>query len=39
MLLLRGVVANASRCSHAELEVAKELDDGDPKELGIQVGG
>jgi len=36
---LRGVVANASRCSHAELEVAEELDDGDPKELGIQVGG
>ncbi len=39
MQRLRGVVANASRCSHAELEVAKELDDGDPKELGIQVGG
>ena len=36
---LRGVVANASRCSHAELEVAEELDDGDPNELGIQVGG
>ena len=39
MQRLRGVVANASRCSHAELEVAKELDDGDPQELGIQVGG
>ena len=36
---LRGVVANASRCSHAELEVADALDDGDPDELGVQVGG
>ena len=36
---LRGVVANAPRCSHTELEVAEELDDGDPNELGIQVGG
>ncbi|MDP2572525.1 homocysteine S-methyltransferase family protein [Vibrio penaeicida] len=36
---VRGVVANASRCSHAELEVSTELDDGDPNELGIQVGG
>jgi methionine synthase I (cobalamin-dependent) len=32
------VVANASRCSHAELEAAEQLDDGDPKELGTQVG-
>ena len=39
MQRLRGVVANASRCSHAELEIAEELDDGDPKELGVQVGG
>ncbi len=39
MKRLRGVVANASRCSHAELEVAEELDEGDPDELGIQVGG
>ena len=39
MQRIRGVVANASRCSHAELEVAEELDDGDPKELGEQVGG
>ncbi len=31
---LAGVVANASRCSHAELDEAIELDDGDPKELG-----
>ena len=36
---LRGVVANASRCSHDELDVAEELDDGDPDELGVQVGG
>ena len=35
---LNGVVANASRCSHAELDEATELDDGDPKELGIQMG-
>jgi homocysteine S-methyltransferase len=39
MKRLRGVVANASRCSHAELDNAKELDDGDPNELGVQVGG
>ena len=36
---LRGVVANASRCSHAELEVADELDEGNPDELGTLVGG
>jgi hypothetical protein len=36
---LRGVVANASRCSHAELEVAEELDEGNPDELGTLVGG
>jgi len=39
MQRLRGVVANASRFSHAELEVAEELDNGDHKELGAQVGG
>ena len=39
MQRLRGLVANASRCSHAELEVAEELDNGDPKELGAQIGG
>jgi len=39
MKRLRGVVANASRCSHAELEVSEELDEGDPDELGILVGG
>lgn len=31
---IRGVRANASRCSHAELDEATELDDGDPIELG-----
>ena len=34
---LRGIVANASRCSHAELDNATELDDGDPAELGAQL--
>lgn len=34
---LCGVVANASRCSHAELDEAVELDDGDPVELGQQL--
>ena len=33
---LRGIRANASRCSHAELDEAEELDDGDPEELGRQ---
>jgi S-methylmethionine-dependent homocysteine/selenocysteine methylase len=31
---LRGFRANASRKSHAELDAATELDDGDPHELG-----
>ena len=35
---LRGVVSNASRCSHAELDESEELDDGDPEELGELVG-
>lgn len=34
---LRGVVVNASTCSHAELDVAEELDDGDPERLGQEV--
>lgn len=34
---LRGIVANASRCSHAELDEAEELDAGDPSELGKQL--
>jgi S-methylmethionine-dependent homocysteine/selenocysteine methylase len=33
---LRGIRANASRRSHAELDEAKDLDDGDPVELGRQ---
>ena len=31
---LRGVRANASRRSHAELDEAEDLDDGDPQQLG-----
>jgi S-methylmethionine-dependent homocysteine/selenocysteine methylase len=31
---IRGVRANASRCSHAELDEATDLDDGDPVEFG-----
>ena len=31
-----GIRANASRCSHAELDGATELDDGNPAELGRQ---
>lgn len=38
MRRLKGVVVNASRCSHAELDEAEELDDGNPQELGRQVG-
>ena len=34
---LKGLVVNASRCSHAELDEAEELDDGDPDELGRQM--
>lgn len=30
---IRGVRANASRCSHAELDAMTTLDDGDPQEL------
>jgi S-methylmethionine-dependent homocysteine/selenocysteine methylase len=33
---IRGIRANASRMSHAELDDAEELDDGDPQELGVQ---
>ncbi|WP_334189326.1 homocysteine S-methyltransferase family protein [Noviherbaspirillum sp.] len=33
---LRGLRANASRRSHAELDEAIDLDDGDPQELGMQ---
>jgi len=31
---IRGIRANASRRSHAELDEAEELDDGDPEDLG-----
>lgn len=34
---LKGVVANASRCSHAELDNAVVLDSGNPEELGEQL--
>jgi S-methylmethionine-dependent homocysteine/selenocysteine methylase len=33
---IRGIRANASRRSHAELDEAKDLDDGNPVELGRQ---
>jgi len=33
---IQGVRANASSCSHAELDEAEELDDGNPEELGLQ---
>jgi S-methylmethionine-dependent homocysteine/selenocysteine methylase len=33
---LRGLRANASKCSHAELDQATELDSGDPVELAEQ---
>ncbi|WP_132860290.1 homocysteine S-methyltransferase family protein [Shimia isoporae] len=37
MLRVKGIVANASRCSHAELDEAEKLDDGNPTELGAQL--
>jgi len=37
MARLKGVVVNASRCSHAQLDQAEALDPGDPKELGEQL--
>lgn len=37
MARVQGIVANASRCSHAELDEAEELDDGNPAELGAQL--
>ena len=33
---VRGVRANASRCSHAELDEAEKLDEGNPMELGAE---
>ena len=35
---IRGLRANASALSHAELDEAEELDDGDPEEFGTQHG-
>ncbi len=32
-----GLVANASRCSHAELDEAETLDEGDPRQLGEEI--
>ena len=37
MQRVRGIVANASRCSHAELDEAEELDDGNPTELAQEL--
>lgn len=37
MYRLKGIVANASRCSHAELDNAEILDAGNPEELGRQL--
>ena len=34
---LKGIVANASRCSHEELDESEVLDDGHPEELGQQL--
>jgi homocysteine S-methyltransferase len=36
---LRGLRANASRRSHAELDESSDLDDGDPHELGMLYAG
>lgn len=35
---IRGIRANASRLSHAELDEASDLDDGNPDELGMLYG-
>ncbi|HEX7026952.1 MAG TPA: homocysteine S-methyltransferase family protein [Gammaproteobacteria bacterium] len=34
LMRLRGIRANASKCSHAELDESPVLDDGDPREFG-----
>lgn len=36
---IMGLRANASRMSHAELDAAETLDDGDPEELGLLYAG
>ena len=33
---IRGLRANASRCSHAELDGCAQLDEGNPQELGLE---
>lgn len=33
---VRGIRANASRCSHADLDKSTELDDGNPVEFGVE---
>ncbi len=38
MARLGGVVVNASRCSHEELDNATALDAGNPEELGAALG-
>lgn len=37
MQRIRGLRCNASKCSHAELDEAEELDDGNPQELGKDI--
>jgi homocysteine S-methyltransferase len=37
MRRIQGLIVNASRCSHAELDEAEELDEGDPNELAGQL--
>lgn len=34
---LKGIVVNASSCSHAELDEAESLDEGDPARLGEEI--
>ena len=36
MVRVQGIRANASRCSHAELDAMTEVDSGDPAALAIQ---
>ncbi len=38
LLRIRGLKANASRLSHAELDQAEALDDGDPADLARRYG-
>src|SRR3546814_14658797 len=36
VLRVRGIRANASRCSHAELDAMTEVDAGDPPDLALR---